>query len=175
MCVGGGGARFHRVVYISLLSIEFVAGSVGLDLSSMVMWSGFSYWCWCGFGRRRRGGEGASQSSFDGCFFVDFGFPLSVFVDFGSRLGLGLESLPSFSGLSSVVGGGLLGCAMGGRCTGMLSFVGGLTSVSFYWFPSSASMTKPSVCFLGSSVFFSSMVMPNPFPTTHLVEGVSEL
>ena len=58
----------------------------------------------------------------------------------------------------------------------MLSFVVVLTSVICYLFPSSASMFNPSMCFLGSSVFFSSMVLPNPLPTTYLlVEGVSEL
>jgi len=61
------------------------------------------YWCCCGFGGRRREGEGVFQSSFDGSFFVVFGFPASV-IGNSFRLGLGFESFPSFSGMGTVVG-----------------------------------------------------------------------
>jgi len=61
------------------------------------------YWCCCGFGGRRREGEGVFQSSFDGSFFVVFGFPVSV-IGNSFRLGLGFESFPSFSGMGTVVG-----------------------------------------------------------------------
>jgi len=61
------------------------------------------YWGCCGFDGRRRGGEDASHSSFGGSFFVDFGFPTSV-IGSSSRLELGFQSFPSFSGTGPVVG-----------------------------------------------------------------------
>ena len=98
-----GGPRFCHAVYIPIPT-RCVFGRVGLVLSTLELRSGSVYWCCCDFGGRRRGGEGVSHSSFDGSFFVDFGFPVSA-IDNSSRLGLGFESFPSFSGMGSVVGG----------------------------------------------------------------------
>lgn len=52
---------------------------------------------------RRRGGEDVFHLVFDGSFFAVLGFPVSVFCD-SSRLGLGFQSLPSFSGMGFAVG-----------------------------------------------------------------------
>ena len=83
-----------------------------------------------------------------------------------ARLGL---AFPSFSGIGHVGGVRFQWWSMGRRSTATVSSAGGLASVIFPSFSSSALMLESSVCFCGLSAAFSSMASLNPCPTTWLL------
>ena len=103
--VGSGGCgepQFRRAVYIPV-SIRSVFSRLGLFLPSPVLRRGPVYRRLCCSDGRRRGGEDVFHLVFDGSFFAVLGFLVSVFCD-SSRLGLGFQSLLSFSGMGFAVG-----------------------------------------------------------------------
>lgn len=118
------------------------------------------YWGCCGFDGRRQGGEYVSHSSFGGSFFVYFGFPTSV-IGSSSRLGLGFQSFPSFSGMGPVVGRWVSVLLHGRGLHSDVLLCRGLTLANFSSPHSSASMFNSSVFFLGLPVLLFSWVVQN--------------